>query len=94
MSHHVGHVGHFISGLLKNLPPIATKKDPVIGGILGFCCGGIGLGLYFQTWQDFLFPILIFISLSIIIPGLGAIPAIILTTTWGVFRALGSGGAS
>lgn len=90
MSHNHA-VAHGIKGLLENLPPIKEKKNPLIAGVLGFLFGGIGLGLYFRTWQDFVFPVLIFIGLSIIFPVLGTGAAIILTTIWGIVRAADSG---
>jgi hypothetical protein len=84
-------ITHGIKYLLGDLPTIREKKNPIIAGILGFLFGGIGLGLYFQSWKDFLYPILVMIGLTIIIPGIGMIVAIILTTFWGIFRAANSG---
>ncbi len=88
---HEHHVAHGIKALLEDLPPIREKKNPLIAGILGFLFGGVGLGLYFQSWKDFFYPILVMIGLSIIIPGLGTIVAIIFTTIWGIVRAANSG---
>ena len=82
---------HGMKALLEDLPPIKEEKNPLIAGILGLLFGGVGLGLYFQSWKDFLYPILIMIILSILIPGLGTIAAVILTTLWGLFRACDSG---
>ncbi len=88
------HYPHWIKLLLEDLPPIREKKDPVVAGILGFLLGGIGLGLYFQSWKDFLYPVIVFIMLSILLipfivvgPFLGCVFA----SLWGVVRALGSG---
>jgi len=60
---HEHHAAHFIKRLFEKLPPITEKKNPLIAGILGFFFGGIGLGLYFQTWQDFLYPVIAFVVL-------------------------------
>jgi hypothetical protein len=84
-------VGHGIKHLLKDLPRLERKKNPFIAGMLGFFFGGVGLGLYFQSWKDFVYPVLIFIGLSIVFPGLGTLTAIIFTAIWGVVRAVDSG---
>jgi len=85
------HAFHFIKHLFGDLPPLVEKKNPLIAGILGFCFGGIGLGLYFQSWKDFFYPVIAFVLLSIVIPGLGTILAVIFTGIWGVVRAANSG---
>jgi hypothetical protein len=89
---HLNHaIGHGIKEALTRLPPIRDKKNPLIAGLLGFLLGGLGLGLYFRSWADFIVPILVFMGLSIMIPGLGSVAAILFATGWGVVRALASG---
>ena len=85
------HVAHGIKALWEDLPPIREKKHPLLAGIIGFMFGGIGLGLYFQSWKDFLYPVLAWVALAIVIPGLGLILAAIFSATWGAARAANSG---
>jgi len=88
------HYPHFIHKLLEDLPPIKEKKNPVLAGILGFLFGGIGLGIYFQSFKDFLYPVLVFLMLSVLLAPLlvvGPFLALLFASGWGVVRALGSG---
>lgn len=71
--------------------PIKDKKNPLIAGLIGFAFGGIGLGLYFRSFKDFLYPILVMLLLSFLFPGVGTVAGIALTTLWGIIRAEGSG---
>jgi hypothetical protein len=91
MAENPGHAMHSIHLMLKNLPPIREKKNPFLAGVIGFFFGGIGLGIYFKTWQDFVFPILVFVLLSTVIPVLGTIAAFFFGAIWGLVRAFGSG---
>lgn len=53
-------------GIIDNLKPLKAKKSPVIAAVSGFFCGGIGLGIYFQSWLDFFVPIAIWIVVAVI----------------------------
>jgi hypothetical protein len=89
--------GRFMKFLIDDLPPL-NGKNPVIAGILGFCFGGVGLGLYFWSWKDFLYPVVIFflavLTMSFLLPVIGAFPGWlvggILAAGWGAWRASGS----
>jgi hypothetical protein len=35
------------------LPPLRTRKNPLVAVLLGFLAGGLGLGIYFRSWLDF-----------------------------------------
>jgi hypothetical protein len=92
--------GKLIGSLIGDLPTI-YDKSPVIAGIIGFCFGGLGLGLYFQSWKDFVYPLVIFflsvlIMGSVVLPVIGVLPGwllgAILSAGWGVWRANGGGG--
>jgi hypothetical protein len=91
MSHHSHLASHGIKELVKDLPPLKKKKNPVVAALAGFFLGGIGLGLYLQSWKDCVYPILIFILLSLVFPGIGTLAALALTSVWGFVRALDSG---
>lgn len=77
-----------MKGLKEDLPDV-THKNTLLAGFLGFLFGGIGLGLYFQSWRDFLFPILLFVFLSLIFPVIGTGVAILITSGWGIIRTTG-----
>lgn len=74
---HVHGSGESIAALWKDLPNV-DDRNQWIAAIIGFCFGGLGLGLYFWSWKDFLYPIvvwfLIVIGFSFIIPIVGAVP--------------------
>lgn len=88
------HFPHFIQRLLEDLPPIREKKNPVVAGVLGFLFGGIGLGLYFQSWKDFVYPVIVFFMLSVLLSPLivvGPFLGLVFASLWGVVRAVDSG---
>lgn len=96
MSMHNHAAQHAASHLIKHcwhdLPKLKERRDPVIAGTLGFFLGGIGLGMYFRSWKDGVYPVIVFTLLTIVCPiGLGELAACILTAVWGVARALDSG---
>ncbi len=83
--------------LVEDLPPIHEKKNPIVAGLLGFFFGGIGLGIYFQTWKDFLYPVAVFVMASILLAPLivvGPFLALIFAAVWGTVRAANSGPTS
>jgi hypothetical protein len=87
MEHHALHV---VKVLWEDLPPLRKKKNPFIAAFAGFFFGGIGLGIYFQSWKDAVYPILGLVLLSIAFPAIGTVTALILTAVWGFARAANS----
>lgn len=88
------HYPHLIQKLLEDLPPLRQKKNPVIAGILGFLFGGLGIGLYFQSWKDGIYLVIVFFLLSILLAHLvvvGPFLALCFASLWGVIRASSSG---
>jgi hypothetical protein len=53
--------------LYKSFPVLKKEKSPQVAAALGFFFGGVGLGLYFWSFVDFILPILITVVLSFII---------------------------
>lgn len=72
------------------LPPLKARKNPAAAFFIGCCCGGIGLGLYFGSFIDFLVPIVVFIIAALIGLGIGGIPGWLFAGFWGMMRALDS----
>jgi hypothetical protein len=86
-----------IALLWKDLPRV-DGRNRWIAAIIGFLFGGLGLGLYFWSWKDFLYPILVLVLLLIgfdfILPVVGAAPAWfvggIFAAGWGFARVSNS----
>jgi len=76
--------------LLDKLDVLKSKKDPVIACIVGLLFGSIGIGIYLQSLTDFLIPLLCFVALTILIPGVGAIPGWLCAGLYGYFRVVNS----
>jgi hypothetical protein len=82
---------------MERLPPLKDEKSPGLASALGFVFGGIGLGLYFLSFVDFLIPIGIVILATIVLGAvsadlgiLGLIGGAIVAALWGYFRAINS----
>jgi Kef-type K+ transport system membrane component KefB len=77
-------------GLLDKLPVLNSKRNPIVACVIGLFFGSIGVGIYLQSFTDFLIPLLVFIVLAVIIPGLGAVPGWIFAGLYGYFRVSNS----
>jgi len=91
---HIHGAGRLIKTMINDLPPVYGKSR-LLAGFIGFLFGGLGLGLYFWSWRDFLYPVVIF-GLSVFLlgsalPVVGVLPGyllgILFATVWGVWRA-------
>lgn len=81
---------HELFLLLDKLPVLNSQKDPVKVCLIGVFFGFIGLGIYLESFTDFLIPFLFCMLLVVIIPGLGLLPGWILSGLYGYFRVLNS----
>ncbi len=66
------------------------ERNPTAAAIIGFCFGGIGLGIYFASLIDFIIPILITIGLYAVLSQFGVIGGALIAAVWGYFRAVSS----
>jgi hypothetical protein len=65
------HIGHALRGALKateQMKPFQERKDPATAALCGFFAGGIGLGLYFKSWADFVAPVVLWIFCTLLAP--------------------------
>ena len=77
-------------GLLDRLPKLNSRKNPNLACIIGLLFGSIGLGIYLQSFSDFIIPTLVLIVVAIIIPGIGAVPGWLFAGLYGYFRVVNS----
>ena len=70
-------------GIVKNALALADqmealkcRKNPVFAGVAGFALGSIGLGLFFQSWIDFVVSSLIALAILILSIPFGGVPAL------------------
>lgn len=82
---------------MDRLPVLQKQKSPGLASVLGFVFGGIGLGLYFLSFVDFIIPIGIAILATIVLGVVdtdlgwaGYLGGAIVSSLWGYFRALNS----
>lgn len=61
-SHFAHAVGHAFREA-KGMPPVGSGKNPLIGFVMGFFFGPIGVGLYLRSVGDF------FLSLAMVLMG-------------------------
>jgi hypothetical protein len=72
-------------GVAEKLEPLKSKKDPVIAAIAGFAGGGVGLGLYLQSWVDFFVPFIMMLVVWIIAIPTGEILSFFIPVFWAVY---------
>lgn len=84
--YHVPHsVFRKILGIAEELAPLKSKKDPMIAAMAGFATGGIGLGLYLQSWADFLIPGAILLFLVIVSLFTAGVPMLFIPVVWAIY---------
>lgn len=76
--------------ILKSLPALRKQRNPTAAAIWGFLLGGIGLGLYFGSLLDFVFPILAAIIIGAVLKTTGWIVGAALVGIYGYVRASSS----
>lgn len=72
------------------MPALRGKRNPQAAAIIGFFFGGIGLGIYFASFIDFIIPLMIVIGMSATLSQFGFIGGAIIAAAWGYFRAVSS----
>lgn len=80
-----GHVFRSAFETLDKLPPLDDEKNPLIAAFCGFWLGGVGLGLYFRSWTDFIFPFVI--AFVLLIGGIptGGILLLLTPFCWAIY---------
>lgn len=69
------------------IDPLPKEKKPHIAAIMGLLLGALGVALYFRSLKDFFVCLIVFVALTVIIPGLGAFPGWLFASIYGYFRA-------
>ena len=79
--------------MLDRLAVLHEIKNAGLAAVLGFLFGGIGLGIYFRSFVDFLFPVALVITASVLSTGfaqldpqIGFLAGSIVASLWGYFR--------
>jgi hypothetical protein len=79
---------------LSKLPVLKKERNPNVAGAIGFLLGGVGLGIYFRSFIDFLVPLGIVVALvamsSSIAAGLaslGWLGGAVIAGLYGYYRA-------
>jgi hypothetical protein len=79
-----------IARVMNSLPPVQSRKNLWLALVLGFFFSGVGLGLYFRSWVDFIVPTAIWVVL-IVTPGdAGFWIGAVIGGLWGLLRAVNS----
>ncbi|MDM3858530.1 MAG: hypothetical protein PT118_01520 [Aphanizomenon gracile PMC644.10] len=79
-----------IQKLMNSLPPLHAKKEPTVALIVGILFGGIGLGIYFRSFVDFVLLFGIAIAITFAFGDPGIVAGVILAGLYGYFRAVES----
>lgn len=80
-----GHaIRHAMEGVEK-LPPLKQPKDPIIAAMCGLFTGGVGLGLYLESWLDFWVPFVALIVLGIVAIPTGEMLMYLAPVLWAMY---------
>jgi hypothetical protein len=84
-----------ITKVMDKAAPLKRHKNPQLAAVIGFVLGGIGLGIYFMSFVDFLIPVGIAIAATVTFSALntgliGLLAGAIIAALWGYFRAINS----
>jgi hypothetical protein len=77
----------------ERMRPLHEEHKPANAAIVGFLFGGIGLGLYFRSWIDFLAPVGFTVATAVVAAmttqqaGLGYLSGCLIAARWGYYRA-------
>jgi hypothetical protein len=80
----------FIFGIFDRLPPLKRKCNPTWALVWGFLLGGIGLGIYFRSFLDFLLLVMVALVLFSTVGSGGWIVGAAFASLWGCMRAISS----
>lgn len=72
-------------GYVDHLKPLTTKKNPSVAAACGFALGGLGLGLYLQSWKDVLIPFVILLVLVIASAFTGGLSTLFIPFAWAYY---------
>ena len=77
-----------VTEIFEKLPTLKARKSPNLSAVLGLLFGGIGLGIYFRSFIDFLLPIVISIIFVAVFTDVGLVGGALFAAVYGYFRAL------
>jgi len=79
--------------MLDRLAVLHAMKSAGLAAVLGFAFGGVGLGIYFRSFVDFLIPIALVITATVLSTGfaqldpqIGVLAGAIVASLFGYFR--------
>lgn len=79
-----------IQKLIDMLPPLKSEKRPTLALTIGLLFGGIGLGIYFLSFVDFILLLGILIALKFFFGDIGMVAGAIVAGLYGYFRVIDS----
>ena len=79
-----------IEKLMDALPPLKSEKHPTLALVVGLLFGGIGLGIYFRSFVDFILLLGILIALIFFVGDVGMVAGAIVAGLYGYFRVINS----
>src|SRR5689334_13477380 len=67
------------------MEPLKKKKDPVIAAICGAALGGVGLGIYLESWLDFFVPWCMLLFLLVFAVPTAGVSTFLIPIFWAVY---------
>ena len=89
------HANHLLREGLKiaqHGPPVKPHKSAAVAFVAGFVFGPLGTGLYLESFEDFLVPLLIVLGATFLTAGIAAPIAWMFCGCYGAMRVNSQGG--
>ena len=85
--HHAAHFAKHGAEAIKRLEPLAERKSPAVAFVAGLLLGSLGVAIYLRSFKDFFICMVLFVLLSLMLPGLGSIIGWLFAPVYGAWRA-------
>jgi len=80
----------FINKIMDKMEPLKDEKNPNVACVIGFLLGGIGLGIYFRSFVDFVLLLGILIATVLSFGDAGFVAGAVIAALYGYFRVVNS----
>lgn len=72
-------------GVADKMEPLKKKKNPTLAAVCGFALGGVGLGIYLESWLDFFVPFCMLLVIVVLGIPTGETLTLVTPVFWAIY---------